>query len=135
MIWSTKWDKTKWYAVSLLLAVAMPAWIGCGGSDRPDLGTVEGVVTLDGQPLANAAVQFDPGTVRSSTGVTDANGRYELVYIRDTKGAAVGEHTVRITTQTETQPETLPPRYHAESTLTATVEPGHNEIDFALTSQ
>ncbi len=106
--------------------------VGCGQGDRPALGTVEGVVTLDGQPLAGAFVQFDPGSVRGSSGVTDADGRYELVYLRDMKGAAVGEHTVRITTQTETTPEILPARYHTETTLKETVTPGRNEIDFTL---
>ena len=117
------------------LAVGILAWAGCGSSDRPDLGRVGGVVTLDGKPLAEAFVHFDPGTVRGSTGVTDANGKYELTYIRDTQGAAIGEHTVRITKRTETAPETLPPRYHAQTTLKATVEPGRNEINFELTSE
>ncbi len=118
-----------------LLAAIMLTWAGCGGGDRPDLGRVHGVVTLDGEPLAEAFVHFDPGTVRGSTGVTDANGRYELIYIRNTKGAAIGEHTVRITKRTETAPEILPARYHSQTTLKATVEPGRNEIDFALTSK
>ena len=126
---------TRCWCLPVLLVAAMLTCTSCGGGDRPDLGRVHGVVTLDDQPLAEAFVQFDPGTVRGSTGVTDANGRYELVYIRDIKGAAVGEHTVRITTGTETDPEILPPRYHAQTTLTATVKPRRNEIDFALTSE
>ena len=118
-----------------LAATFVLGCIGCGQGDRPDLGTVEGVVTLDGKPLADAIVQFDPGTVRGSTGMTDTTGHYELTYIRDTKGAAIGKHTVRISTQTETKPETLLPRYNAKTELTATVQPGPNEIDFELKSQ
>lgn len=117
------------------LAVGILAWTGCGSGDRPDLGTVEGVVTLDGKPLAEAFVHFDPGTVRGSSGVTDAEGKYELTYIRDTKGAAIGEHIVRITKRTETAPETLPARYHAQTTLKATVKGGRNEINFELVSE
>ncbi len=117
------------------LAVGVLAWTGCGAGDRPDLGRVGGVVTLDGRPLAEAFVHFDPGTVRGSTGVTDANGKYELTYIRDTKGAAIGEHTVRITKRTETAPETLPARYHAQTTLKAAVKGGRNEFNFELTSE
>jgi hypothetical protein len=119
----------------LLLVIALWTWSGCGQDDRPELGSVQGVVTLDNQPLAEAVVQFDPGTVRGSKGMTDAGGRYELLYIRNLKGAAVGEHTVRITTQTETKPEILPARYHSQTTLKKTVNPGCNEIDFPLTSQ
>ncbi len=119
----------------LVLAAAALMWSGCGRGDRPNLGKVRGIVTLDGKPLAGASVHFDPGTVRGSTGITGPDGGYELVYIRDTMGAAVGEHTVRIRTQTETTPEVLPPRYHAQSTLTATVTAGRNEINFPLTSQ
>ena len=51
---------------------------GCGGN--ADLGTVAGVVTLDGQPLANATVEFIPtdgGETRSSyDGSTDAFASY-----------------------------------------------------------
>jgi hypothetical protein len=44
---------------------------------------------------------------------------------------------VRITTATEDNGgrERLPQRYHAKSELTATVEPGSNRHDFALTSK
>ena len=63
---------------------------GCGGN--ADLGTVAGVVTLDGQPLANATVEFiptDDGETRSSyDGTTDASGRYELYFSAGKAGAA-----------------------------------------------
>lgn len=135
MMWNATKRNVQWLCLPVVVAAGLLTSTGCGRGDRPDLGRVHGVVTLDGQPLAAAYVQFDPGTVRGSTGVTDAEGRYELVYIRDTKGAAVGEHTVRITTGTETDPEILPPRYHAQTTLKETVTPGQNEINFALTSE
>lgn len=108
---------------------------GCSQGDRPPIGTVEGIVTLDGVPLPEAKLRFDPGpALRGSMGITDASGRYELLYIRDIKGAAVGEHRVLITTVTETKPEMLSPQYHSATTLTAKVEGGKNVIDFALTS-
>jgi hypothetical protein len=51
-------------------------------------------------------------------------------------GANVDVHTVRISTATEEHGgrELLPPRYHADSQLTATVKAGRNTIDFALTT-
>lgn len=111
------------------------ALAGCGQGDRPQLGTVQGKVTLDGKPLPNAAIRFLPVVpVRASMSMTDAEGRYELVYIRDIMGAAVGQHRVEITTEAAGTPEKLPAQYHAKTTLTATVEPGANEINFDLKS-
>jgi hypothetical protein len=118
-----------------MIALVCVAIVGCSQGDRPPLGTVKGVVTLDGQPLPNAAVRFLPVVpVRASMSMTDADGRYELVYIRDIMGAAVGDHRVEITTAAADTQEKLPTRYHAQTTLTAKVEPGVNEINFDLTS-
>jgi hypothetical protein len=120
------------------VAIAVATLIGCSGSKQPPLGSVEGCVTLDGKPLAAAAVLFTPaGPGRTSIGITDSAGRYSLNYLRDIKGADLGRHTVRITTATDDNggKERLPRRYHAKSQLTASVEPGSNHYDFPLTSQ
>ena len=117
---------------SLLIAV------GCGRSDRPDLGTVQGTVTLDGKPLAGALVVFTPsGPGRSASDLTDAAGRYELTYLRDIAGATLGPHVVIITTATEERSgrEILPPRYHEKTELSATIAAGANTIDFPLESK
>jgi hypothetical protein len=110
---------------------------GCNRGDRPPLGLVHGKVTLDGKPLPDALVRFFPGEGgRYSMGRTNAEGRYELVYIRKIMGAKVGPHKVMITTADETHPrELLPPRYHQETTLQAEVQSGENACDFSLTSQ
>jgi len=111
---------------------------GCGQSDRPPLGTVHGTVTLDGKPLAGASLVFEPvERGRASTAVTDADGRYELIYIRQDKGAKVGAHRVRITAANpdSAKAELLPLRYNAQSVLKAEVKPGDNCIDFPLTSK
>jgi len=119
----------------LLVVGLVAAAGGCGSSDRPELGTVEGTVTLDGSPLADAMVLFTPdGPGRTSIGSTAADGRYELVYLRDIMGANPGRHTVRITTGSEEEgrAERLPARYHEQTELEAMVEPGSNTIDFSL---
>lgn len=124
------------FLCTAILAVGLAA--GCGKSDRPPLGVVTGVVTLDGAPLTDALVLFTPDTAgRTSRGLTDATGRYELSFLRDIMGANIGHHAVRITTVTDDSggKERLPKRYHAATKLEAVVEPGANTIDFSLTSK
>ncbi|MCA9089244.1 MAG: carboxypeptidase regulatory-like domain-containing protein [Planctomycetaceae bacterium] len=131
------------FSLSLLLTVFAT---GCGSgvpSDRPDLATVTGTVTLDGQPLEGADVTFQPESARPSVGTTDSSGKYELIYLNDVKGAVVGPNRVMITTRRDgadddpssNVPERLPKKYHAESTLSADVEAGSNVFDFDLTSE
>ncbi|MEZ6043835.1 MAG: carboxypeptidase-like regulatory domain-containing protein [Planctomycetaceae bacterium] len=85
----------------VLLAVGFT--VGCGRSDLPELGTVTGVVTASGAPVANAIVNFTPtGPGRPSTGETDAQGKFKMIYLQGIDGAIVGEHTVtveRVTTE------------------------------------
>ena len=84
-----------------LLFVAAPAVLlaplGCGGGgELPDLGYVEGTVTMDGKPLANVVLTFQPDQARPAYGKTDAKGWYELVYTEGNPGATIGMHSVRI---------------------------------------
>jgi len=141
--------------VVLCCSVALVCLImsGCGGGGGPDLTSVKGKVTLDGSPLQGAKVVFRPtadgGSI--SSGVTDASGAYELAFSYDKKGAIIGDHTVGIskmipspvdvpsTVDTEgvlkgEDIETLPAKYNSETTLTAKVESGSNNIDFPLES-
>jgi len=132
-------------AKSLVLASTTLSMVGCGSSHLPELGTVSGIVTLDGQPLEGATVYFISGLGRVSRGRSGPNGAYELYYIGNEKGALLGEHRVMIITSWMDEdlttgrfthyPERLPPKYHAESELTKTVEAGHNTFDFATTSK
>ena len=103
-------------------------------TDRPPLAPVSGTVTLDGQPLPKAAVTFRPAEGRASRGFTDEKGHYELIYIRDIRGAQIGSHTVTITTRSETVAEEMVPEiYNKETTLTREVEgKSNNVIDFDL---
>lgn len=126
-----------WFGASLLLAVSVA---GCGGG-RPDLGQVEGTVTLDGQPLANAVVQFQPEAEgRPSLGTTDSSGHYKLMFTRDTPGAMIGKHKVRIELaesddEAESEPALqVPEKYNAETELSEEVTAGTQTIDFTLTS-
>lgn len=115
---------------------------GCGGgapSDSPELGTVTGVVTLNGNPLPNVSVTFQPEEGKPSFGGTNDAGVYELVYSKDANGAKIGQHTVRITTPTEGPEDVgkdpIPAQYNTKSTLKKEVKAGANQIDFDLTSK
>ncbi len=122
----------------LVLAIVPLITIGCSTAPQPPLGRVSGSVRFDGEALANATVRFTPaGPGRTSEGTTDADGRYELRYLRDIPGANVDHHTVRITTASEANGgrELLPPRYHSRSQLEARVVAGTNGLDFDLRSQ
>jgi len=118
----------------LLNLLAITFFMGCTfASDDPELGLVEGTITLDGEPLANANVVFNPLRGKQSTGKTDSEGHYSLTYLRDTKGAVVGKHIVRISTWSEFTPkELVPPAYNRNSELSVNVKPGSNSFDFEL---
>jgi hypothetical protein len=149
-------------ALLALCSIVSVSLVGCGGNS--DLGQVTGTVTMDGAPLPNALVTFTPtGGGRGSTGTTDDQGKYILIYAGE-QGALIGEHKVTVTSirtaaaqdmsevssdsdayeqqamgdtsaydNAETT-ETIPAKYNTQSELLETVESGSNEINLELTS-
>jgi hypothetical protein len=131
------------WAGTLVLATA-----GCGRGPR--LEPARGTVTLDGMPVAQAAVMFVPqdgGQIAS--GATDQNGHFEL-FTGNRPGALVGEYVVCISKQRlrnlvgETpgpggvQIEWLTPQKYADpqtTPLRATVASDGKEHRFELTSR
>src|SRR5262245_48265312 len=83
---------------SLALLLLLPC-LGCGGVKYAP---VSGKVTMDGQPLSNAHVNFQPiaeGTMNpgpGSHGKTDENGNYTLEVVGGGQGAVVGKHRVTV---------------------------------------
>ena len=124
--------------VLLGLLLTLPL-MGCS-DPGPASGQVEGVVTLDGQPLPNAELAFYPQEGRASQGVTDESGHYRLMFTYDSPGCIPGNHEVMITTRRPESdvegaamlPELVPKKYRKRGELKATVEPGANEINFDL---
>lgn len=84
---------------ALLLAV-----VGCGGPpsadySKVDLLSVDGTVTLDGKPLANAVITFEnPDEGTFAYALTDASGGYELRFDSVMMGCTPGTKVVRIST-------------------------------------
>ena len=137
---------------ALFLTAVVSSLCGCGGAEYP-LAPVSGVVTLDGEPLAGAAVVFQPKPTESvkkpapgSVARTDDQGRYTLATVNDEPGAALGRHRVRIYSyspesapvsdvDTEDVQELVPERYNYRSELFFEVEPeGTDAADFSLTT-
>ncbi len=78
-----------------LVAVAILT-AGCSGGG-PALGVVEGTVKINGKPAPFVIVNFNPAEGgRSSEGVTDESGHYELIFNSESMGAMVGSHTVSL---------------------------------------
>jgi hypothetical protein len=117
----------------VLLAVTLTT--GCGGEQ---FGDVTGRVTLDGEPLVGATVEFQPEGGSPAYGVTDEQGRYKLLFSADQQGATVGIHRVRIMSFNEGRPqenERVPARYNRESELVREVKRGQQTIDFELSTK
>ncbi|EAQ81827.1 carboxypeptidase-like regulatory domain-containing protein [Blastopirellula marina] len=80
------------YRLSLLLIAAIQ--LGCSGGGLQPL---QGTVTLDGQPLADAAISFSPVTGgRPATGKTDADGQFTLASYTAGDGLPAGSYKVTI---------------------------------------
>jgi hypothetical protein len=123
---------------------------GCSSSG-PTVVPVSGKVTLDGQPLVNASISFQPITRQAegahgigSYGKTDAEGKYTLRLIDpDQPGALVGRHQVSVTTAVAANPASdelkvkSPERLPAAARTREFAVPasGTDQANFELTSK
>jgi hypothetical protein len=129
----------------LLTAVA----VGCSSSGAV---SVEGTITLDGEPLSGAQVLFESTTVGEAGaatamyfGTTDASGRYVLKATGENdSGAPTGEYRVKISTAVATgeateltpiPPERVPMQFRDGSQSFIVPDGGTTSADFALQSQ
>lgn len=128
--------------VKLMSLLTVSLLVGCGGEFQ--LAPVAGEITLDGEPLVNAAVYFQPQRNGDnqvvgppSLGVTDESGHYSLKNTEQYNGALVGKHIVSISTFESrmvdpknsdrleiVSKERVPKRYRAPSELTIEVPSG-----------
>ncbi len=78
----------------LLVGLAVVA-AGCGGNEIPT-GSVSGRITVNGQPREGVELQFVPiAKIRPAIGVTDAQGDYTAMLLKDQSGAPLGKCRVR----------------------------------------
>ena len=92
---------------------------------------------------------------RPSEGITDAEGKYELVYTQDVNGAKVGKNLVTLSSNESSenyeaennddqvdgenaQDSSIPAKYNTEAKdnpeMTVEVKPGSNEFNWAITT-
>lgn len=128
--------------IAAALGLGLLVLVGCSRrpADQPVIAPVSGTVTLDGRPLAKASVVFQSEKGVLSFATTDADGRYELIYIRTDMGAGLGNNTVRIASKIDgpvspTWKDSIPAIYNVDSTLRVEVKPGGNVFDFNLESK
>ena len=79
--------------------------LGCGDSG-PTIVPVSGILTYKGKPVTNASIFFERDSVRPSTGMTDEEGRFTLVYDTGHDGATVGKYRVWVKSRPVTRPTT-----------------------------
>ncbi len=135
------------WSLPLVLFTLLAGLTGCGsGVDFPPLGQVTGKLTVDGEPIEGATIEFVPEEGgRPSMATTDDQGNYTLRWSPDAEGATIGTHTVVVRTErapfspegdegtpVEERLELLPPEYNDASTLKKEVAAGSQVIDLDL---
>src|SRR5262245_16978190 len=82
-----------WVTVGIVLT-------GCSNSSRPPTYPVTGTVTLQGKPVAGAAITFVPtGEGDAASAITDSEGKYALTTWEARDGARPGEYRVKVSKQ------------------------------------
>ena len=124
--------------------------VGCArGPAPPKRGKLEGKVTLNGKPVANGFVRFmaiDPNGTNVAATIKD--GQYSVPM---NEGPTKGKYRVEFSVPSATKrripnddvpgtfieeaPETLPNKYHRDSTLVKDYDPDQSHaFDFQLTA-
>lgn len=112
-----------------------------GKTKRPPLGYVTGTITMDGQPIPRAVIEFLPDNSetakardmkRTSTGVSDAQGKFTMFYEEGLQGVAVGK--CRVMLKFLPPPFVVPAEYSILSTTLHDIAKGHQTIDIPLKS-
>ena len=125
----------------IVTALTIVCITGCG----PSLPTVQGKVTLDGDPIAKAKVVFESPDRPMAVATTDDAGNYD-VRTGSERGMAAGSYNVAISayvtkdggSESPIPVLSTPKRYNSAKTsgLSVDIKPGNNQdVDFELTSK
>ncbi len=137
---------------AIIVGAGMLSLLGCGSNGK--LAPVSGVVKLNGKPVADVEVIFQPVTESVNSpgpaafGVTGADGRYTLKVVgENTPGATIGKSRVQFSgkasaadfsedgTKRGKPAVSIPARYSTESKIDFDVPAkGTNTADFELKS-
>jgi len=121
---------------------------GCGGTPTGGRLPISGEVQLDGQPLDEGTIHFEPSVeskVKMDTGAVISKGKYQLTAEH---GLPPGKYIVSITSKVkdtrtadqimqggsdaEAPKERIAAKYNSETTLNIDVKPGTNKFDFKV---
>jgi hypothetical protein len=138
----------------LTLPLTLLLMAGCGGNTTPvdtlPRQPVSGSVTLDGKPLSEGKIQFDPaeqGRVATAFAVADIkDGKFT---IEKAQGPVPGKYKVSISSRTsphigagdmpgtapKQEPEKIPTKYNTQTTLTKEITTEANNFEFPLVSK
>ena len=126
-----------------LCLLVLGALLAAGCSSSTGKGTVEGTVTLDGQPLKSGLIRFVPADGKSPTAdttITDGHYSAEVPFgekrVEICAPKVVGKQRMYDTPNSPTVDiveELLPPHYNVQSELTITVNERKQTKAFELT--
>jgi hypothetical protein len=122
--------------------MASGIWLALIGGCGSQLPTVQGLVTLDGEPLPNARVVFESPDRPMAVATTDNQGRYDVM-TGTQRGMATGNYQVAISayetrdggSESPVPILSTPKRYNSAQTsgLSVEITPGRNsEVNFQL---
>jgi hypothetical protein len=127
----------------LLLICCTVFMTGCNNNDP--VTPVSGKVTLQGKPITDCSVTFQPtakNPIVAASGLTDAEGNFSLETIESPrrKGAAVGEYQVKFfwrdpdfnETKHTPAPYQIPAKYQQEGIIFIVPNGGKTDIVFDL---
>jgi hypothetical protein len=110
----------------------------------PKMGYVNGVIKLNGQPLQGATIYFSPEDVemngkkrervRTSIGVSDANGQFRMMYVPSDRieGVAVGRSRVWVEHIGPTGRSDVSPEWMEAAMQFKEVTPGNQKVPFEI---
>jgi len=125
----------------LLCCYFVYSWLASDTLKLPPLGKVSGTIKMDGQPLSQAKITFEPifknRTERygsNAVGYADADGYYELMYSLPHRiyGAVIGDNRVTIESNGTVY---VPPRYNIQSEVVREVKASNDPMNFDLTGE